>query len=408
MDARQASSLGDAGWDSRYEWRAISLLAIGFGMVGLDRFIINPLFPVIQKDLGLNYQDLGLISAVLALTWGLASVFSGGLSDRIGRKAVLVPAITIFSVLVATTGLATGLISLLVIRSLMGLAEGAFVPASIVATVEASKPTRVGLNVGIQQMAMPLVGLGLGPVIAIAMLKVVPTWHWVFGAAALPGLMVAILMARMLRDTPLPETGNVRPATNWTQVLRLRPVIVNTGTMIFCLTSAITLSVFMPNYLTDHLKLDLDSMGLVLAGMGIGAFVGMVAVPALSDRFGRRRVVIVALAIAGIVLALLPCIGADILQQFAVLFVASFMISGVVAINVGPLTSGSVPAHVATSATGMVVGIGEILGGAVAPAVAGGVAQRIGISVIPMVALIAIVVALLIVSLGVREPKAPR
>ena len=58
----------------------------------------------------------------------------------------------------------TGLGSLIMIRGLMGLAEGAYVPASIVATVEASKPTRVGLNIGIQQMAAPLVGLGLGPI----------------------------------------------------------------------------------------------------------------------------------------------------------------------------------------------------------------------------------------------------
>jgi MFS family permease len=73
-------------WDPKYEFKAVGLLALGFGMVGLDRFIINPLFPVMQKELGLNYQDLGLISAVLALAWGVASIFSGRLSDRVGRK----------------------------------------------------------------------------------------------------------------------------------------------------------------------------------------------------------------------------------------------------------------------------------------------------------------------------------
>jgi MFS family permease len=408
MDARLATSHSDAGWDARYEWKAVSLLAIGFGMVGLDRFIINPLFPVIQKDLGLNYRDLGLISAVLALTWGLASIFSGRLSDRVGRKTVLVPAIAIFSLLVAITGLATGLVSLLVIRSLMGLAEGAFVPASIVATVEASKPTRVGLNVGIQQMAMPLVGLGIGPVVAVVMLKIVPSWHWVFGAAALPGLVVAVLLARMLRDAPAQTSDVVRPAPEWAEVLRLRPVIVNTCTMVCCLTCAITMSVFMPNYLTDHLKLGLDSMGMVLAGTGLGAFLGMVIVPALSDRFGRRRIVIAALVIEGIVLLLLPDIGANPTQLFAAFFASSFMISGVIAIVVGPLTSGSVPANVATTATGIVVGLGEILGGALAPAVAGAIAHGVGISVIPTVALVATLVALFVVTLGVREPAVPR
>ncbi|MEO0369174.1 MAG: MFS transporter, partial [Pseudomonadota bacterium] len=71
-------------WDKRYERKAIMLLAVGFGLVGLDRFIIMPLFPVIAEDLGLTYQDLGLISGSLAFTWGLAAIFGGGLADRIG------------------------------------------------------------------------------------------------------------------------------------------------------------------------------------------------------------------------------------------------------------------------------------------------------------------------------------
>lgn len=63
-----------APWDTRYEFKAIGLLTIGYGLVGLDRFIINPLFPVMQKDLGLDYQDMGLISASLALAWGTAAL----------------------------------------------------------------------------------------------------------------------------------------------------------------------------------------------------------------------------------------------------------------------------------------------------------------------------------------------
>lgn len=191
---------GNAARDTRYEAKAVILLAAGFGLVGLDRFIINPLFPVMQKDLGLNYQELGLISAVLALGWGVASVLCGRLSDRVGRKRVLVPAIVAFSLLVGSSGLATGLVSLLLIRGLMGLAEGAYVPVSIVTTIEASAPSRTGLNVGLQQMAAPLVGSFLGPLIAIGLLRLLPSWHWVFAVVALPGLLVALLMARVLRE----------------------------------------------------------------------------------------------------------------------------------------------------------------------------------------------------------------
>ena len=399
-------------WDKSYEKKAVALLSIGFGLVGLDRFIINPLFPLMSKELGLNYQDLGLISAVLALSWGLSSIMTGHLSDRIGRKRVLIPAVVVFSLLVATSGLATGLFSLLAIRALMGLAEGAFVPASIVATVEASKPSRIGLNIGIQQMSAPLVGLGFGPVIAVALIKVLPNWHWVFGVVAIPGLFIAWAMFKFLRDdTPTPaevaETEAPEVQMSWRDVFKYRAVIVNTLGMFCWLSCLIVLSAFMPSYLTDQLKLSLDQMGMVLSGLGLGSFIGMVLVPAISDKLGRKPVMIVALLIELGALWLLPTIGAQTTFLFWALFIATFMNAGVVAITVGPLTSGAVPQYLATTATGFVVGLGEIVGGAVAPAVAGGLAQNYGIGIILEIAFYSILLGIAVVVIGMKHLPTP-
>jgi len=398
-----------ATWDASYEFKAVSLMAIGFGIVGLDRFIINPHFPVMAKELGLNYQDLGFISAVLALTWGVASIFSGRISDRLGRKPVIVASVIIFSLLVATTGLATGMSSLILIRSVMGLAEGAYVPSSIVTTVEASKPGRVGLNVGIQQMAAPLVGLGFGPVIAVALLKVLPSWHWVFAIAAVPGFITAAVMIAVIRHDPPHSASDhtTEKAIGFLHALGNRNVVFAILGMCCFLTSAITLSAFMPNYLTDHLKLSLDQMGFVLAGLGVGSFVGMVAIPTISDRLGRKSVMIASLLIEFVALWVLMGVGANPPVLFAVIFVTAFMNTGVIAINVGPLTSGSVPPMIAATATGLVVGIGEIFGGALAPAVAGGMADVMGIPVILKIATAAIGLSIPLVLFGIREPRSP-
>lgn len=405
--ATPSSRRADApAWSVQYERRAVGLLALGFGLVGLDRFIINPLFPVMAKDLGLNYQDMGLISAVLALAWGLSSIFTGRLSDQIGRKRVLVPAVVTFSLLVATSGLATSLGSLLAIRALMGLAEGAYVPASIVATIEASKPSRIGLNIGIQQTAAPLVGLGLGPVVAVGLLAVLPSWHWVFGVVALPGLVIAWLLARTLKDhRPDPEVSS-EFKSHWWEVLRYRDVVASVLAMCCLLSSLIVLSAFMPNYLTDHLHLGLAQMGGVLAGIGLGSCIGMVALPALSDRFNRKRVMLAALAVELATLWVLPGLGAQPVLLFATLFVATFMNAGVVAIIVGPITHAAVPARLVTTATGIVVGLGEVVGGALAPALAGGLAQHTGIAVIPQIALVATVVGIVVVAWGLQARPA--
>jgi len=405
--AVEAVRARSSSWVKGYEFKAVALMALGLGVVGFDRFIINPLFPIIQKDLGLSYQDLGLISAVLALTWGVASIFSGQIADRFGHKPVMVVATLVFSALVATTGLATGLLSLVAIRAVMGLAEGSFLPASIVTTVESSKPSRVGLNVGLQQMAQPLFGLGVGPVIAVALLKVVPNWHWVFAVAAIPGVIVAALIAMVIRHDPPHSSADHTPekTVGFLHALGNRNVIFNVIGMCCYLTALITLSAFLPNYLTDYLKLTIDQMGGVLAGLGLGSFVGMVAVPAISDRLGRKPVMLVALVIALAALSFATNAGPDVGVLFATLFVSTFMIAGVVAINVGPLTSASVPPAIAATATGLVVGIGEIVGGAIAPAVAGGLADSMGIPIILKIAIGAIAVAILVVALGVREPK---
>jgi MFS family permease len=86
-------SVAPAAWDRTYQLKVQALMTIGFGFVGLDRFIINPLFPVIQKELGLNYQDGGLVSVVLALAWGVASAFSGPLADRYGAARSSIAAV---------------------------------------------------------------------------------------------------------------------------------------------------------------------------------------------------------------------------------------------------------------------------------------------------------------------------
>lgn len=140
-------------WDPSYERKAVILLALGFGLVGLDRTIIAPLFPVIAEDLGLSYGALGSIAGVLAIFWGIFAMIMGGLSDKVGRRKVLIPSVVAFSLLAGLTGLANGLIFLLLVRATMGIFEGAFTPTSIAATAEASKPSRRGLNLGIQQSA---------------------------------------------------------------------------------------------------------------------------------------------------------------------------------------------------------------------------------------------------------------
>ena len=364
------------------EWQTLTLMAFGFALVNLDRFIMYPLLPVMASELGFDYQDLGLISGAVALTWGLSSMVFGRLSDRLGRRAILVMAVLAFSVLCGATGLAMGLISLLLIRAVMGIFEGAFVPVSIAAVVEASPARRVGRNTGIQQLMAPLIGSALAPVLAIQLLQGLPSWRWVFAVTALPGLVCAWLIYRHYNDAARIRPNSPPPApVSIRTVLRFPNVALSSAGFCFWLAPVVVFSALMPSYLTDFLHLELQHMGLVMSMIGLGGAAGMLVLPTLSDRWGRKLMMVMCLAASMVPTWLFMRTGAEPLQLAVLMFAATFFFSGSLAM-VHSITADNVPAPHISTATGFIVGIGEIVGGALAPAIAGGLAKAFGIPVI--------------------------
>ncbi|MDM0075465.1 MFS transporter [Variovorax sp. J2P1-59] len=396
---------------SGYEWKTVTLLCLGFGLVGIDRFMILPLFPVISKELNLDYQDLGQITGVLAIAWGVAALFMGNLSDRLGHRKVIIPAIIVFSLLAGLSGLATGVGSLMIIRALMGVAEGAYTPASIVATIDASKPSRQGMNVGIQQAALPLFGLGIAPILVTQLLKVVE-WHWIFAMVSIPGLVVAYLLHRGLRD-PDPKSAAAHTATQdaathpWSDVFKYRNIPLNMIGMLCWLTNLVVLSALLPSYLIDYLHLTLEQMGYVLSAIGFGGTLGTLVMPALSDRLGRKPVMIISVVGAGIGLYFLMHAGPEPFALFTSLAATLFFIFSMICLTVGPISAESVPATLMSTASGIVIGTGEIFGGGIAPVIAGYVAHHYGIQYIMHLAAIALVVGL-VVALFLKETAPAR
>ena len=396
----------DNSWDVQYEWKAVALLCVGFGLVGIDRFMIMPLFPVIASELHLDYQDLGQITGALAIAWGFAAMFMGNLSDRIGHRKVIIRAVIAFSLLAGLSGFATGMLSLLMVRAIMGFAEGTYVPASIVATLSASKPTRHGRNIGIQQAALPFFGLGIAPILVTQLLKVID-WHWIFALISVPGLVVAYLLYRVLRATA-PAAAALHTMTHdasahkWSDVFRYRNVPLNMVGMLCWLTCLIVLSALMPSYLVDYLHLSIEKMGFVLSAIGFGGTLGTMVMPGLSDRFGRKPIMIVSVLGAAVFLVLLKGTAAEPLRLFAYLSMALFFVFSLITLTVGPLSAEAVPAKLMATASGVVIGVGEVFGGGIAPAVAGFVAKRFGIPYILHLALAALGVGL-IVAVSLKE-----
>jgi MFS family permease len=415
----------------RHEIRAVWVLSLGFGLVGIDRFLITTMFPVIAQDLHLSYSDIGAITGALAIAWGIAALFMGNLSDRIGRRRVLTASLIAFSLLIGASGLATGLISLILVRVVMGLADGAYTPASIAGTLAASAPQRHGLNIGIQQTMMPLFGLGFAPLFVAAVLQFME-WRWVFLIFVAPGLLLAYSVWRIIppgpvssldadstqrivqtqRTVPTQRIGPTRRAvqmlnravSDWKAVLVHSNVRIAALLMLCWLTCLITTSAFMPSYLTDYLRLPLPQMARVMSAIGLGAMAGTLLLPWASDKVGRKPVM--ALSSVGVLASLLVLAntGSSVGALFAALFAVHFFNNALITLTVGPLCAGAVPVSLMATASGLVIAVGELFGGGLAPVLVGQIAQRFGIDHVLWLPIAAVAIGFLL-CLAIRELK---
>lgn len=390
-------------WNTRKEYLTVFLLALGFGLVGVDRFIIAPIFPVMMVELDLDYTDLGIITGALSFAWGIAAFVIGSLSDRLGRRKVLTWSMIIFSVLVGFSGLATGLVTLVLIRIVMGFAEGAYTSPSIAATIEASRPHRQGLNLGIQQMFSPLLALGLMPILITELLQYID-WRYIFLLSAFPGIILAWFLWRHISDTPHgPAVHSGHDIERASLKLINRNIVLLMVCMVCWINALVVLSMLLPGYMHDMLGMPLNGMGRVLSAMGFGAVLGSVGVPALSDLIGRKRALALAAAIGLGATIAMSQVGAQPWVLFGWLFMIMFCVMGAITVTVGPLAASSLPPGMAATASGMVIAAGEFFGGGVAPILAGAVVERGGLPMLFPLAAIGLGVGVIAAAM-LREP----
>ena len=395
-----------ADWDTSYEWKTVALLGVGFGLVGLDRWIIASLFPAMAMDLGLPEGEIGRLAGILGILWGVFAIFSGRLSDAIGHRKVLIPAIVLFSLMSGFSGLVQGLVSLVWIRAIMGAMEGTYCPTSFTAVAAASRPERRGFNQGLQQSGFALMGFALGPIIATQLLTVVPSWRWVFWICAIPGFIVGVMLYFHLREPKDTQAGALIGATqasgSWLDVLKTPNIVVCMVALLCAMACVFVLGAMVPVYLTNALQLTPASVGLVASALGFGGFFGQFGWPGLSDRFGRKPLAILGFIGATLSVWWFANTGAAVLPLFVALFVCSFFCLGNVALITGPIATESAPRGLISAAIGVVVGAGEIFGGGIAPIIAGNVTDKFGLPSSLNVALIGVALGI-VVCLFLRE-----
>ncbi len=368
-----------------YELKILLLLTLANGVVAFDRLTVAYLSPFIVADLHVTNAQLGLLAAALSGAIALSAFFGGRLADSTGRsKLILIVCTVLFSLGSGAGGLAATFAVLFAARFLLGVAEGPMVPISQTVVAQSSSPQRRGLNMGFMQMvgAFGIAGV-LGPIVATS-LATEYGWRATLFLSVLPGLLLALAMVFMIKPDPKERPAQHHDAPGHflsalVHLLRVPNMRVALAVAASFTAWLVLQNTFLTVFLTQEKGLSPAMAGTVISMGGIAGIVGGIGLPFLSDRIGRKPVMVGA-ALAGIVcpIALLLLPGDPVLLGTAILL-------GWIPIGIAPLFCATVPSEsvspaLATTAVGLSMGTAELFGGVVVPPIAGAAADQFGLS----------------------------
>ncbi len=351
------------------------VLTLGNGIVGFDRQTVAYLSPFIAGDLGLNNTQFGWIAAALSAAIALSSFLGSQLADRSGRRKLVLVACTLaFSLFSGVSGLATSFIMLLAARFLLGATEGPIVPISQTLILQNSPLKWRGFNMGFMQMvgAFGIAGF-IGPRVA-TQLGASHGWQTAMFLSIIPGLIVAALMVFLVKPDANAPVKQAEPKGSLIGdfIVLLKIPNMRASLAIAGLITAwlVLQSTFLTLFLTQVKGLTPVAAGGVISYGGFAGLAGGILFPTLSDRIGRKPVLLLgslAATLGPIAMLLLP--GDPLLLSIA-------MFLGWLPLGIAPLYCATVPSEsvspaLVTTAVGLSMGFAELFGGVILPPIAG-------------------------------------
>jgi MFS family permease len=369
-----------------YENWLVFILGLMFGFVFLDRNALSFLSPFVVADLKLSNTQIGILSSGLSLTWAISGYLIGLASDASGkRRAYLVAAVVIFSLCSFGSGLAGSFMTLLLARMVMGVAEGPTLPISQSLIAIESSPHRRGLNMGLMQNVFSaLLGSFVAPLALVAIANAYG-WRNAFFFAGIPGLIVAFFIWKYVRDPVraaqvqgvTQDAAEASAKMSSLQLLGFRNIWLCTLICIAMVAWMVLGWTFLPLFYVNVRSFSTSDMATLMSVLGICAAVCGFLVPALSDRLGRKPVMVFFCMLSMLTpLAALYFPGS--IGVLALLVFVGWSAAGCFPLFMAAIPSETIPARYLASAIGLVTGLGEAVGGVLSPTLAGMAADAYG------------------------------
>src|SRR5258707_6918781 len=182
-----------AGTVQRRPLILVSLLLAAF-VINLDITIVNVALPTLVRSLHATNSQLQWVVDAYNLLFAASVLAAGSLSDRFGRKGMLLAGLTVFGAASLVSGLTNSPGQLIVARAVMGVGAAMVFPATLslltnVFTERRERAQAIGLWGAITGMA-----IALGPIVGGALLEV-SDWRSIFFAMVPVAALAAGLVA---------------------------------------------------------------------------------------------------------------------------------------------------------------------------------------------------------------------
>lgn len=269
------------------EWLVFSVIVvdlIGFG-------IVIPILPFISPALGGDEFDVALVIALYSLCAGLAGPYWGALSDRIGRKKVLIICLTGGAMSYVLLGFANQLWLVYVARALAGVMAGNL-PVASALMADLSRPERRAKAMGLVGTAFGL-GLILGPLLG-GLLAGDGESFAAAGFFAAGMSLLSVVLAIFLLPSDQPSRADARSVqaksspVEFARATRSELLLIQYVLHTFAVSAAIYLS---PLWLATLLGWGPREIGILFGIVGVGMItIQGVLLNWLTNRFGLINV----------------------------------------------------------------------------------------------------------------------
>ena len=274
-----------------YKWVALGLLWVAFFLQQGTRQVYGPLLGSIQSSIGASDVQLGLVSTVFTLVYGLTIPFAGFAADLFSRKWMVVIGVAIFSAGIMTSGFVSCIGALVVTYGLVnGFGQPFYYPSSTSLISQLHADTKA--------TALSILQLGMyGGVIGCSWLAGwfaglgTEGWRLPFKTLGVLGLVWAFVLLFLLKNTSPVQSGSSRVTIG----AALKAMFSKPAAVLIALALGMQVYVdvgfktWMPNYLSEAFGVSKASAGLnAVLWHYLGAALGIVVGSRLGDRLVKR------------------------------------------------------------------------------------------------------------------------